>query len=100
MFGTTGVPFRTLLAQVDLQVGDGYLAVFHRVTTVADAAPVLGGAAMQPAALGLHLPLALDAQRAVGQGVEPDHRNPRAASLALAVSAGLELPQGTLDLGE
>ena len=84
VIGTTGRAGVTSLAQVDLQVGEGHVPVFHRVAGVRNAGPVLAAAAEERPALALQLPLALDADGAVGQGVEPGDRDLRPAQLALA----------------
>ena len=55
---------------------------------------------MKQAALRLDLPLALDTDGAVGQGIEPRNRDSRPARLALAIGTGLQASQGPLDLSQ
>src|SRR5438045_49294 len=63
-----------LLAQVDLEIGDVDLAVVHRAP-VGDAAPVALAVGPAPPALLLHVPLALHAERAVGESVQARDRD-------------------------
>jgi hypothetical protein len=90
----------SLLAHVDFEVREIHFAVVHGMAVVRDAAPVDVATTAHPTAIALHLALALDAEGAVRQGVEPCDQDLAAARLALAVRSLLQAAEGPLDLGE
>src|SRR5437868_5486735 len=67
---------------------------------VGDAGPVDIASTRSPTAIGFHLPLTLDAERAVGQCIEPSDQNLAAARLALTIGALFQTSESSLDLSK
>src|SRR5262245_47961044 len=79
------------LGQVQLQIRNIHLAlIFERRFGLEDFLPVAGVASILPVGESLHLALATDAERRVGQRVEPGHRNLCLTDFADSVGALLQ----------